>query len=49
LEDSGDGGFYNVVDNALKMLDDPYLSAKVEFLQQMDHDLEMEANKLEAV
>jgi hypothetical protein len=49
LEDGGDGGFYNVVDDALKMLDDPYLSAKVEFLCQMDHDLEMEANELEAV
>jgi hypothetical protein len=49
LEDGGDGGFYNMVDDALKMLDDPYLSAEVEFLHQMDHDLEMEANELEAV
>jgi hypothetical protein len=49
LEDGGDGGFYNIVDDALKMLDDPYLSAEVEFLRQTDHDLEMEANKLEAV
>jgi hypothetical protein len=31
------------------MLDNPYLSAEVEFLCQMDHDLEMEANELEAV
>jgi hypothetical protein len=38
-----------MVDDALKMLDDPYLSAEVEFLRQMDHDLEMEANELEAV
>jgi hypothetical protein len=49
LEDGGNGGFYNVVDDALKMLDDLYLSAEVEFLHQMDHDLEMEANELEAV
>jgi hypothetical protein len=37
------------VDDALKMLDDPYLLAEVEFLCQTDHDLEMEANELEAV
>jgi hypothetical protein len=49
LKDGGDGGFYNVVDDALKMLDDPYLSTEVKFLCQMDHDLEMEANELEAV
>jgi hypothetical protein len=49
LEDGGDGGFYNVIDDALKMLDNPYLSAEVEFLRQTDHDLEMEANELEAV
>jgi hypothetical protein len=49
LEDGGDGGFYNIVDDTLKMLDDPYLSAEVEFLRQTDHDLEMEANELEVV
>jgi hypothetical protein len=49
LEDGGDGGFYNVMDDALKMLDNPYLSAEVEFLHQTDHNLEMEANELEAV
>jgi hypothetical protein len=49
LEDGGDRGFYIVVDNALKMMDDPYLSAEVEFLRQTDHDLEMEANELEVV
>jgi hypothetical protein len=37
------------VDNTLKILDNPYLSAEVEFLHQTDHDLEMEANELEAV
>jgi hypothetical protein len=49
LEDGGDGGFYNMVNDALKMLDNPYLSTEVEFLHQMDHDLKMEANELEAV
>jgi hypothetical protein len=32
LEDGGNGGFYNNVDNGLKMLDNLYLSAEVEFL-----------------